>query len=146
MKEQNDIKHREYRAIGRFSADRVRELTPGPIDAIKLGCPAALFERVLEKRAAFRAGQPVSVLNPREPLPIGLMEAQIAYAKAHPLPTPLVSPAEREELRKQFAAQAADPLEAERRRAREMARIIEADAEADYARRVEAHRTHLGLN
>lgn len=50
---------REYRSIGRFTANQVRELVPGPYDALAAGCPVALFERVLEKRAAFRAARPV---------------------------------------------------------------------------------------
>lgn len=45
---------REYRAVGIFSAAQVRDLAPGPLDAIALGCPPALFERMLASRAAYR--------------------------------------------------------------------------------------------
>lgn len=50
----NEIQHREYRGVANFSAEEVRRLTPGPLDAISLGCPVDLFARVLEKRAIRR--------------------------------------------------------------------------------------------
>ena len=91
---------REYRSVGRFSPAQVRELAPGPSDAVALGCPVALFERVLEKRAAFRKGVVVpatrAVTKPTVTKAQAIAIGRAVVAKhGRPAPAPVITDADR---------------------------------------------------
>jgi hypothetical protein len=119
------IPEREYRSIGRFSAEEVRKLAGGPLDPVRLGCPITLFERILEKRAALRATpgyRPPLVSKPPRPRYQPMTDAEVAAAA-------------REELRN------VSPEVLQDRARRERQAKVQQQMDADYLAEVEQWRT-----